>query len=601
MSKKTYKLSKKNSNIEIQLNPEQAFMKALYIKIPSLTDTNIEEIKKQLINIKIHATLKYNTNQNDINVFIGSIEGRILSIYQKTLPIDKILTKNQNSEIGDSVTIYYQTTNNDDLELEIVCDLMDRNVSVEGPFSSFKNHIEQKDNVKILFSSPFGQGKSTFLNYFFEENAAEYDVFKVYPVNYSISHNEDIFKYIKTELLTQLFSKDIEFDKESFSYFHTLPQFFLNNPYRILSPLISLIPKIGKSAREFSDAIYGIAKEYFEFHEKLKIDDKQKAEHFISELYEKEGSVFEDNFYTQLIRQQLEKLKIKNNRKNVLIIEDLDRIDPDHIFRILNVFAAHFDDSDKYNGYSNKFGFDKIILVGDYHNIKNVYEYRYGPKVKFDGYINKYYSTEPFIYNNIEAIKEIIGGIRKTQSIFQQNIVVEILTCIIEDLVSTNGITLRDLLKLQKNDIYLIFLNLINRNYNRSKEFYPQFPFFIGIHYLTKLFDPDTLVSKLEECKHNVNSSKNFNHSYFASIGLPSLVLNINVDHHEARYKLKNYDLKFTIIQHSNPNTGLGFYDINQIHNIVGGQATPVTFNKKDFYDILILNTKKFKEVGGFD
>ena len=33
----------------------------------------------------------------------------------------------------------------------------------------------------------------------------------------------------------------------------------------------------------------------------------------------------------------------KDGKKTVLIIDDLDRIDPEHIFRLLNVFAAHLD------------------------------------------------------------------------------------------------------------------------------------------------------------------------------------------------------------------------------------------------------------------
>ena len=50
---------------------------------------------------------------------------------------------------------------------------------------------------------------------------------------------------------------------------------------------------------------------------------------FVEELYDKEGSLFEDNFFTQLIRQLLTRVKNEENKPNVLIIEDLDRMDPD--------------------------------------------------------------------------------------------------------------------------------------------------------------------------------------------------------------------------------------------------------------------------------
>lgn len=38
----------------------------------------------------------------------------------------------------------------------------------------FKNHIDLESNERILFSGPFGSGKSTFLNEFGEIYEAEY-------------------------------------------------------------------------------------------------------------------------------------------------------------------------------------------------------------------------------------------------------------------------------------------------------------------------------------------------------------------------------------------------------------------------------------------
>ena len=39
--------------------------------------------------------------------------------------------------------------------------------------------------------------------------------------------------------------------------------------------------------------------------------------------------------------------EVKKAKKPVLIIEDLDRLDPKHLFRILNVVSAHIDDSNR--------------------------------------------------------------------------------------------------------------------------------------------------------------------------------------------------------------------------------------------------------------
>jgi len=68
------------------------------------------------------------------------------------------------------------------------------------PTAGFDEHLADSRNVKILFSAPFGQGKSTFLDYYFAERADQYNVFKLFPVNYSVAKNEDVFKYIKTDI-----------------------------------------------------------------------------------------------------------------------------------------------------------------------------------------------------------------------------------------------------------------------------------------------------------------------------------------------------------------------------------------------------------------
>lgn len=98
--------------------------------------------------------------------------------------------------------------------------------------------------------------------------------------------------------------------------------------------------------------------------------------------------------------------KKSSGKEVVLIIEDLDRIDPAHIFRILNVFSAHFDN--QLYGEGNKYNFDKIITVCDYDNIKNIYHHVYGDKTDFIGYISKFSNIEPFNYSLYNLLKEYI-------------------------------------------------------------------------------------------------------------------------------------------------------------------------------------------------
>lgn len=86
--------------------------------------------------------------------------------------------------------------------------------------------------------------------------------------------------------------------------------------------------------------------------------------------------------------------------KSVLIIEDLDRIDPAHLFRIMNVLSSQVDNpyySEVPNG--NKFGFDKIILVMDYEIARHLFHHFYGKEANYEGYMNKFLNTLPYSYS----------------------------------------------------------------------------------------------------------------------------------------------------------------------------------------------------------
>ena len=91
-------------------------------------------------------------------------------------------------------------------------------VSNESLCDDFAKHIELPHNIRTLFSGRFGSGKSTFLNEFFEKKT-EYLPVLIYPTNYSVSNNEDVFELIKYDILSHLINnyKDyIALDEEVF-------------------------------------------------------------------------------------------------------------------------------------------------------------------------------------------------------------------------------------------------------------------------------------------------------------------------------------------------------------------------------------------------
>lgn len=280
----------------------------------------------------------------------------------------------------------------------------------------FKNHLNIVGNERIIFSGKFGVGKSTFLKNFFEEGKQinlfgkkKFNPIYLFPVNYSVASNEDIFKYIKYDILYELILKyNISLDGNDFSPFLT-SQFYLSyNLPKIIASVISFFPKVGKVSNEFYDKFSKIHEELIDFYKKSNEGEDKDIKEFYEMYVNQEGSIYEYNLITKLIENKLEELKGDDEIENVLIIEDLDRIDPHHIFRLFNVFAAHFDNKE-YD--KNKFGFDKVIFVCDIENIRNIFRHQYGINTDFSGYIDKFYSKNIFdfrfsnyLYHNFDSI-----------------------------------------------------------------------------------------------------------------------------------------------------------------------------------------------------
>jgi hypothetical protein len=130
---------------------------------------------------------------------------------------------------------------------------------------------------------------------------------------------------------------------------------------------------------------------------------KEDVEEFL-----KKTEIENDSIATDYVSHFL-KLKIsqvKENRKSVLIVDDFDRVDPEHIFRILNVLSTHMEGEEE-----NKLGFDHIIIVGDIDNIESIFRHKYGAFVDFWGYFNKFFTIKPYFFDNTRAVKETIPSL----------------------------------------------------------------------------------------------------------------------------------------------------------------------------------------------
>lgn len=281
---------------------------------------------------------------------------------------------------------------------------------------AFHEHLTTQNNERILFTAPFGAGKSTFLTEFFHKNEVSYFTLKLYPVNYSVSQNEDIFELIKFDILLQLvalYRNEIELEREDFSIWLS-SQVFITKRLKVmpfLNAVLALSGKVGKSAVELLKAINDTIDDFKEFHDEIQIDGNADIERFLKAVERRKGSVYEMDGISVLIADLISRVKLNKSTANpgvesVLIIDDLDRLDPEHTFRLFNIFSTHL--GDLHSG--NKFGVDQVIFVCDYENIWKLYKHRYGSEVDFKGYIDKFYSYAPFAFDNRKYISQEIDA-----------------------------------------------------------------------------------------------------------------------------------------------------------------------------------------------
>lgn len=266
-------------------------------------------------------------------------------------------------------------------------------IDISQNIQDFKQVFEKES--RIIFSARFGDGKSYFLNEFmksYDEKKNDYYFITLHPVNYVVEENRDVIEYIKRDILFQLIKDNRIYDfKEGYDKIFDA----VCNKESLLKLgnfVASIIPIEG--LKEGYEALKDFAST---IHEKYKSQDVlHEADDYLNGFYGKTGSISECDAFTCLLQKSLEQMMAKS----VLIIEDLDRIDPAHLFRIMNVLSSQVDNpyySEVPNG--NKFGFDKIILVMDYEIARHLFHHFYGKEANYEGYMNKFLNTLPYSYS----------------------------------------------------------------------------------------------------------------------------------------------------------------------------------------------------------
>lgn len=300
----------------------------------------------------------------------------------------------------------------------------DIKIPIDKQLDEFGNHILA--NPRTFLSSKFGDGKSYFLDEFKKRNAEHFVFITLYPVNYQVANNEDIFNLIKRDVLFQLIVQGF-FEDSCIQISDELALWgFIQNKYK--SFFLELLPYMASVAlpAEYVPVVTAALKRKEVFKSiKKQFDDykRQLAEKddILTKFLDvaESNPVYEEDLVTSLIKQAIQKFKEKSQQTDkekrvVLIVEDLDRLDPAHLFRILNIFSAHIDYCYKLMNkpnetlVGNKFGFDNVVFVADFSNIRKIFKHFYGEQTDFNGYIGKFLSSAPYNYSIREIRKNFI-------------------------------------------------------------------------------------------------------------------------------------------------------------------------------------------------
>lgn len=249
-------------------------------------------------------------------------------------------------------------------------------INIAHELKRFEQHLAQ--NPQTILSAKFGDGKTYFLNEYIQLHDADTFFVVLHPVNYVVSPNEDIFEYIKRDILCSLVHRS-EFQEINWN--DALKEVL--NYDTLLEMVDTIAPNIplGNLAT-------------IPFHLFKKVDNKFAIDKYFDRFKNTKGGLFEFDQFTFAIQRTIQAIQ-KVGQRCVLIIEDLDRLDPGHLFRILNVLSAHID-SDK---CTNKFCFDNIVAVLDYDMTRHIFHHFYGDKANYEGYMSKFMSSYPFEYS----------------------------------------------------------------------------------------------------------------------------------------------------------------------------------------------------------
>lgn len=292
-------------------------------------------------------------------------------------------------------------------------------IPVDRAIADFRGHLTSHD--RTILSAQFGDGKSYFLAKFTQDEQVmmNYKFLTLYPVNYQVAENRDVFELIKYDLLIQMMVQGVigpEFELTNAQALALCIQMNAPSLAEALLPIIAELQLDENASKIMAGAI--TAKKMFSVLKKKIADIKAESRDkqilkYLNEM--KKNPIVGEDVITGIIQKGIADYRREHpEQKVVLIIEDMDRLDPAHLFRILNVFSAHIDCSYHLGQLpdgsmiGNKFGLDKVVFVMHYQNVESIFHHFYGTGADFSGYIHKFCSSNYFTFSLKEECERYV-------------------------------------------------------------------------------------------------------------------------------------------------------------------------------------------------
>lgn len=310
-------------------------------------------------------------------------------------------------------------------------------IPIDNAINEFGFHL--KSHPRTILSAKFGDGKTYFLSRFIKKRNRSFVFITLHPINYQVLENKDIFELIKRDVLFQItvnnmLSEDLDVDDQT-----ALAFYIQNNYMSVAESVLSYINMLHSSPEVSKGILAALSANKLLNTLKEKVIEKKKeykTTDSLEEFIDKVNMlpVLDEDVVTKIIQDSIDEYKMKHPKKRiVLLIEDMDRLDPAHLFRIMNVFSAHLDTDEKYfiennrEYFYNKFHFDNIVFVMDYNNTRKIFEHFYGENTNFEGYIQKFASKGFFKYSLEEErcrfVQEKIASITELPLKYIENVI----------------------------------------------------------------------------------------------------------------------------------------------------------------------------------